>query len=114
MCTAHPQICGHVKDPVSICRKRVGLACRWCGHRKILYGCSTIPPLEEHGRRNLQTLPFVYAVRFMSDVQSSAEEEMEASQSGMESAEVDAVSSAHDGNAVLVNNADSNGQLVVP
>ena len=50
----------------------------------------------------------------MSDVQSSAEEEMEASQSGMESAEVDAVSSALDGNAVLVNNADSNGQLVVP
>ena len=42
-------------------------------------------------------------------VQSSAEEEMEASQSGMESMEVDTVSSAHDTNTVLVNDADSNG-----
>ena len=25
MCTARTQMCGHVKDPISICRKRIGL-----------------------------------------------------------------------------------------
>ena len=42
-------------------------------------------------------------------MQSSVEEEVEASQSGVESMEVDTVSSAHDTNSVLVNDADSNG-----
>ena len=46
-------------------------------------------------------------------MQSSVEEKMEASQSGVESVEVDTVSSAHDTNSVLVNDADSNGGWIV-
>ena len=60
MCTAHAQMCAHVTDPISICRKIVDLtASRWCENTKTLqtlrgegggglwvapyYGCSLSP-----------------------------------------------------------------------
>ena len=36
MCTAQTQMCAHVTDPISICRKRVGLS-RWCGDKNNPY-----------------------------------------------------------------------------
>ena len=31
------QMCAHVKDPFSICRKKVGINAEWYGHTKIVH-----------------------------------------------------------------------------
>ena len=38
VCTAHTQMCTHVKDPISICRKRVGITAVGMENTKTLVG----------------------------------------------------------------------------
>ena len=38
LCTERTQMCAHAKDPISICRKRVGPHSRWYGNMKTAYG----------------------------------------------------------------------------